>query len=49
MSGAQGKAAVIAGCASIIAEVDISRIETRLEQGWVDACYDTPKGCSKGA
>jgi urocanate hydratase len=43
MSGAQGKAAVIAGCASIIAEVDISRIETRLEQGWVDACYDTPE------
>jgi len=43
MSGAQGKAAVIAGCASIIAEVDISRIETRLEQGWVDAYYDSPK------
>ena len=43
MSGAQGKAAVIAGCASIIAEVDISRIETRLEQGWVDAYYDGPE------
>ncbi|MDD3982054.1 MAG: urocanate hydratase [Spirochaetales bacterium] len=35
MSGAQGKAAVIAGAASIIAEVDDSRIETRLSQGWV--------------
>ncbi|MDX9826825.1 MAG: urocanate hydratase [Spirochaetia bacterium] len=35
MSGAQGKAAVIAGAASIIAEVDYSRIETRLRQGWV--------------
>ncbi|HWR12598.1 MAG TPA: urocanate hydratase [Rectinemataceae bacterium] len=35
MSGAQGKAAVIAGAASIIAEVDLSRIETRLSQGWV--------------
>ncbi len=35
MSGAQGKAAVIAGAASIIAEVDHSRIETRLTQGWV--------------
>jgi urocanate hydratase len=35
MSGAQGKAAVIAGAASIIAEVDYSRIETRLTQGWV--------------
>lgn len=35
MSGAQGKAAVIAGAASIIAEVDYSRIETRLSQGWI--------------
>jgi len=35
MSGAQGKAAVIAGAAAIIAEVDRSRIETRLSQGWV--------------
>lgn len=36
MSGAQGKAAVIARAASIIAEVDASRIQTRLSQGWVD-------------
>ena len=35
MSGAQGKAAEIAGAASIIAEVDESRINTRYEQGWV--------------
>ncbi len=35
MSGAQGKACVIAGGASIIAEVDYSRIETRRSQGWV--------------
>lgn len=35
MSGAQPKAAVIAGAASIIAEVDNSRIETRYSQGWV--------------
>ena len=35
MSGAQGKAAVIAGAASIIAEVDDSRITTRYTQGWV--------------
>lgn len=35
MSGAQGKAAEIAGAVSIIAEVDISRIQTRHEQGWV--------------
>ena len=36
MSGAQPKAADIAGAASIIAEVDPSRVETRLAQGWVD-------------
>jgi len=35
MSGAQPKAAVLAGAASIIAEVDASRIETRHKQGWV--------------
>ena len=35
MSGAQPKAAEIAGAASIIAEVDPSRIETRHSQGWV--------------
>ena len=35
MSGAQPKAAEIAGAASIIAEVDISRIKTRYNQGWV--------------
>lgn len=35
MSGAQPKAAEIAGAASIIAEVDRSRIETRYKQGWV--------------
>ncbi len=36
MSGAQPKAAKIAGAASITAEVDYSRIETRYSQGWVD-------------
>jgi len=35
MSGAQPKAAEIAGAASIIAEVDPSRIDTRHSQGWV--------------
>jgi len=40
MSGAQGKAAMIAGASAIIAEVDESRIKTRLEQGWVtQACH----------
>jgi len=36
MSGAQPKAAKISGAVSIIAEVDLSRISTRHEQGWVD-------------
>jgi urocanate hydratase len=36
MSGAQPKAAKIAGAVSIIAEVDYSRIATRYKQGWVD-------------
>ncbi|MDU1890257.1 MAG: urocanate hydratase [Dysgonomonas sp.] len=35
MSGAQPKAADIAGSVSITAEVDYSRIETRHKQGWV--------------
>jgi len=36
MSGAQPKAAKIAGAVSITAEVDLSRITTRHDQGWVD-------------
>ncbi len=41
MSGAQPKAAEIAGAASIIAEVDASRIETRHRQGWVQHVTDS--------
>ncbi len=41
MSGAQGKAAEIAGAVSIIAEVDDSRIETRYTQGWVSERSDS--------
>ena len=41
MSGAQGKAAEIAGAVAIIAEVDASRIETRHSQGWVSAATDS--------
>lgn len=36
MSGAQPKAAKISGAVSITAEVDLSRITTRHDQGWVD-------------
>ena len=35
MSGAQGKAVEIAGGVGVFAEVDISRVKTRHEQGWV--------------
>ena len=35
MSGAQPKATEIAGGIGVIAEVDYSRIKTRLDQGWV--------------
>ncbi|MBU1143376.1 MAG: urocanate hydratase [Firmicutes bacterium] len=42
MSGAQGKAIEIAGGVGIIAEVDLSRIETRYNQGWVSYIAKTP-------
>ena len=40
MSGAQSKAVEIANGVGIIAEVDYSRIETRLNQGWVSTVTD---------
>ena len=41
MSGAQPKAANIAGCVSITAEINPEPAEKRHSQGWVDAlCYD---------
>ena len=43
MSGAQPKAAEIAGAASIVAEVDYSRIKTRHDQGWVQQVTDSAK------
>lgn len=49
MSGAQGKAANIAGAVSIIAEVDVSRIMTRYEQGWVDKYSDGLDQCIEWA
>jgi len=42
MSGAQGKAIEIANGVGIIAEVDDSRIQTRLEQGWIGQAIDDP-------
>jgi len=43
MSGAQGRAAEIAKGVAIIAEVDASRIKTRLSQGWVSCMAATPQ------
>ncbi len=40
MSGAQAKAIEIAGGVGIIAEVDYSRIKTRLDQGWLSKVSD---------
>ncbi|MGK0465377.1 MAG: urocanate hydratase [Clostridium sp.] len=43
MSGAQPKAIEIANGIGIIAEVDYSRIKTRLDQGWVNIASDNLK------
>lgn len=43
MSGAQGKAIEIAGGVGIIAEVDVSRIETRHRQGWIKLVASSPQ------
>ena len=39
MSGAQGKAAVIAGCVGVLAEINPDAVNKRLEQGWVDEVF----------
>lgn len=41
MSGAQPKAASIANAVGVFAEVDRSRIQTRLDQGWVERVSDS--------
>jgi urocanate hydratase len=44
MSGAQPKAGNIAGCVSIVAEINPSATQKRHEQGWVDEVYsDLPQ------
>ncbi|XP_054709918.1 urocanate hydratase-like [Uloborus diversus] len=40
MSGAQAKAAVIAGCVGVIAEVDSTVLQKRYDQGWVMEVID---------
>jgi urocanate hydratase len=49
MSGAQPKAAEIAGAVAIIAEVDRSRIETRKNQGWVQSVTADPSEAFESA
>lgn len=39
MSGAQGKAAVIAGCVGVLAEVNPAAVRKRHAQGWVDEVH----------
>jgi len=39
MSGAQPKAAVIAGVVGVVAEINPKAVETRHSQGWVDEVY----------
>jgi urocanate hydratase len=39
MSGAQAKAAVIAGAIGVVAEINPSAVEKRYSQGWVDEVY----------
>ncbi len=41
MSGAQPKAASIAGVVGVIAEVNPKAVKTRYSQGWVDEVYDS--------
>jgi urocanate hydratase len=40
MSGAQPKAAVIAGAIGIVAEINPKAVHTRYSQGWVDEVFD---------
>lgn len=47
MSGAQPKAVEIAGGVGIIAEVDMSRIKTRHDQGWVSLIAESPEEAFK--
>lgn len=40
MSGAQPKAAVIAGAVAVVAEINPKATQTRFSQGWVDEVFD---------
>jgi urocanate hydratase len=44
MSGAQGKAAKIAGCVGVIAEINPKAARKRHEQGWIDEVHENLDG-----
>jgi len=44
MSGAQPKAAVIAGAIGVVAEINPKVVHTRFSQGWVDEVFDNLEG-----
>ncbi len=46
MSGAQAKAAVIAGAVAVVAEINPKVVKKRHEQGWVDEVYTDPGALS---
>lgn len=55
MSGAQGKASLIAGAIGVIAEIDPAALEKRFKQGWIsekitdlDTCIERIKTARAG-
>ena len=47
MSGAQGKASLIAGAIGVIAEIDPAALEKRYKQGWISEKIDNLDDCIK--
>ena len=45
MSGAQGKASLIAGAIGVIAEIDPAALEKRYKQGWISEKIDDLEKC----
>lgn len=45
MSGAQGKASLIAGAIGVIAEIDPAALEKRYKQGWISEKIDNLEQC----
>jgi len=45
MSGAQGKAIVIAGCVGVVAEVSREALDKRHAQGWIQEVVDSVEDC----